>query len=57
MRVPDVLLSGHHLKVAEWREREALERTRRRRPDLLSDNEGTRTPPSGERIDPDLNGF
>jgi len=45
MRVPDVLLSGHHLKVAEWREREALERTRKRRPDLLDDKNGTGTPP------------
>lgn len=43
MRVPDVLLSGHHLKVAEWREREALERTRKRRPDLLDENNGTRS--------------
>jgi tRNA (guanine37-N1)-methyltransferase len=42
MRVPDVLLSGHHAKVAEWREREALERTLKRRPDLLDDKEGTR---------------
>jgi len=42
MRVPDVLLSGHHLKVAEWREREALERTRKRRPDLLSGKDGAR---------------
>jgi len=42
MRVPDVLLSGHHAKVAEWREREALERTRKRRPDLLDEDNGTR---------------
>jgi tRNA (guanine37-N1)-methyltransferase len=43
MRVPDVLLSGHHAKVAEWREREALERTRKRRPDLLDPENGTRS--------------
>lgn len=36
-RVPDVLLSGNHEKVAEWRRREALERTRSRRPDLNKD--------------------
>jgi tRNA (guanine37-N1)-methyltransferase len=42
MRVPDVLLSGHHAKVAEWREREALERTLKRRPDLLGKKNGTR---------------
>jgi tRNA (guanine37-N1)-methyltransferase len=35
MRVPDVLLSGHHGEVARWRRGQALERTRRVRPDLL----------------------
>lgn len=35
MGVPDVLLSGHHGKVEEWRRREALRRTLIRRPDLL----------------------
>ena len=33
--VPDVLLSGDHAKIAAWRRRAALERTRERRPDLL----------------------
>ncbi|TQJ31929.1 tRNA (guanosine(37)-N1)-methyltransferase TrmD [Microbacterium sp. SLBN-146] len=33
--VPDVLLSGHHGKVAEWRHEQQLERTKQRRPDLL----------------------
>lgn len=33
--VPEVLLSGHHAKVAEWRRRQAFERTFQRRPDLL----------------------
>lgn len=33
--VPDVLLSGHHANVAEWRRRESLRRTWQRRPDLL----------------------
>jgi tRNA (guanine37-N1)-methyltransferase len=36
LRVPDVLLSGHHAQVAAWRRAQALERTRQRRPDLLS---------------------
>ena len=36
LRVPDVLLSGHHAQVAAWRRRQALERTRERRPDLLT---------------------
>ena len=35
MRVPDVLLSGNHAEIAAWRRKEALERTKRRRPDLL----------------------
>ncbi len=39
LKVPDVLLSGHHGKVAEWRRREALHRTRERRPDLLDEHE------------------
>jgi tRNA (guanine37-N1)-methyltransferase len=36
VRVPDVLLSGHHAQVAAWRRRQALVRTRERRPDLLT---------------------
>lgn len=34
-RVPEVLLSGNHAKIAEWRRQSALERTARWRPDLL----------------------
>ncbi|MDA1096274.1 MAG: tRNA (guanosine(37)-N1)-methyltransferase TrmD [Chloroflexi bacterium] len=34
-RPPDVLLSGDHAKVAEWRRQQALLRTLQRRPDLL----------------------
>lgn len=34
-KVPDILLSGDHRKIDEWRHQEAVERTRRRRPDLL----------------------
>ena len=33
--VPPILLSGHEAKIAEWRYEQALERTRRLRPDLL----------------------
>ena len=33
--VPDVLVSGHHGAVRKWRHDAAIERTRRRRPDLL----------------------
>ena len=34
-RVPDILLSGHEAKIKEWQHEQALERTRRLRPDLL----------------------
>lgn len=34
-RVPDILLSGHEAKIAEWRHEQSLERTRLLRPDLL----------------------
>ena len=34
-KVPDVLLSGHHGQISAWRETQAVERTKKRRPDLL----------------------
>lgn len=34
-KVPEVLISGHHQKVKEWREEMALKLTKERRPDLL----------------------
>lgn len=34
-KVPDILLSGHEAKIAEWRYEESIKRTRERRPDLL----------------------
>lgn len=42
-RVPDVLLSGHHAHIEQWRRREALRRTWQRRPDMLA-----RYPPTPE---------
>lgn len=36
MAVPEILLSGDHQAVARWRRKEALRRTRARRPDLLA---------------------
>lgn len=36
MRVPDVLLSGHHANIGAWRAQQALARTRMRRPDLYA---------------------
>ncbi len=38
MKVPEILLSGDHAKIAAWRRQQALERTRQHRPDLLDDN-------------------
>jgi tRNA (guanine37-N1)-methyltransferase len=35
-RVPDILLSGHHEQIARWRRKEALKKTRLRRPDLFA---------------------
>ena len=36
LKVPDVLLSGNHEDIARWRKEQALERTRKRRPDMLN---------------------
>lgn len=35
LKVPEVLLSGHHDNIEKWRRSQSLERTRKRRPDLL----------------------
>jgi len=37
MKVPEVLLSGNHAEIARWRKQAALEKTRRKRPDLLKE--------------------
>lgn len=37
MSVPDVLVSGDHARIEQWRRAQALERTQQRRPDLLDD--------------------
>jgi tRNA (guanine37-N1)-methyltransferase len=34
-KVPDILLSGHHANIREWRRQQALKRTFKKRPDLL----------------------
>jgi tRNA (guanine37-N1)-methyltransferase len=36
-KVPEVLLSGNHAEIARWRRQQQIQRTRDRRPDLLSD--------------------
>ncbi len=51
--IPDVLLSGDHKKINQWRREQALALTRARRPDLLAGSEGGRkrarsNPPDNE---------
>jgi tRNA (guanine37-N1)-methyltransferase len=38
MKVPEVLLSGHHAEIEKWRREQSLKRTQERRPDLLKEN-------------------
>lgn len=42
MKVPDVLMSGHHANIAKWKKKEALRRTYLRRPDLLENYDFTK---------------
>ncbi len=37
MKVPDILLSGHHANIEKWRHMKSLEKTRQNRPDLLAE--------------------
>ena len=37
LKVPEVLLSGHHAEIRRWRKRQALQRTLAQRPDLLEE--------------------
>ena len=39
VKVPEVLLSGHHANIEKWRKEKALEITAKKRPDLLNKNE------------------
>jgi tRNA (guanine37-N1)-methyltransferase len=39
LKVPEVLQSGNHALIEEWRKKESLKRTYKRRPDLLADKE------------------
>ncbi|MDR0300571.1 MAG: tRNA (guanosine(37)-N1)-methyltransferase TrmD, partial [Streptococcaceae bacterium] len=41
MRVPEVLMSGHHENIRKWRLKESLKKTLERRPDLLEEKEFT----------------
>lgn len=51
--VPEVLLSGDHGAVERWRAEQALQRTRQRRPDLLSEgsSDSTQGDPSGPGVE------
>lgn len=44
MKVPEILLSGHHAEIEKWRAEQARRRTAERRPDLL-ENSGKAEPP------------
>ena len=46
--VPEILLSGHHANIQKWRRAQAVERTARRRPDMLASAE--LTPAEMERV-------
>ena len=37
LKVPDILLTGHPLKIEDWRMEQSLQRTKERRPDILKD--------------------
>jgi len=37
LKVPEILLGGNHKEIEKWREEKAIERTQKRRPDLLKD--------------------
>lgn len=43
MKVPEVLLSGHHKNIAAWQQEKALERTQQNRPDLLRQTQDFQT--------------
>ncbi len=36
LKVPEVLRSGNHVKISEWRKNEAIKKTNKRRPDLIT---------------------
>ncbi len=36
MKVPEILLSGHHANINEWRKKQSIEITKRKRPELLN---------------------
>jgi tRNA (guanine37-N1)-methyltransferase len=59
LKVPEVLLGGNHAEIERWRHERSVEKTRKRRPDLVADREtveqrsGRRTEDSGKDIEPE----
>jgi tRNA (guanine37-N1)-methyltransferase len=49
MKVPEVLVSGDHEKIAEWREEQSKERTEQRRPDLAEKAKAAAPPPKARK--------
>lgn len=43
MKVPEILLSGHHAQIAAWREEQSRRRTQERRPDLLAQQDASQS--------------
>jgi len=39
LKVPEILLSGHHKRISQWQQEQSLEKTKRVRPDLLNKSE------------------
>lgn len=50
MKVPDVLLSGDHKKIDEWRREEQIKKTKKQRPDLLKESEEENTETKRKQI-------
>ena len=44
MKVPDMLLSGHHAEIEKWRAEQARQRTAKRRPDLMNSGDKDSAP-------------
>lgn len=52
LNVPDVLRSGDHARIDSWRDEQRIEKTRRRRPDLLDDDRSAGNPADGDGGEP-----
>ena len=49
MKVPEILLSGHHAEIEKWRATQAAARTAQRRPDLLDEKSGGAKKPAKQK--------